>query len=122
MKKKTIGIGIVAFAVICIVIAMSVLAKQRGGIAMVFSKPEEVKMIAAPQDAIVAYGRELMTTVDNEEEAKEVAELYGITFVRYADGIAEYTTDRALEEVIAEGEEKGYPILSINYIRKPMNE
>lgn len=57
---------------------------------------------------------ELMALVDSEEEAEEVAALYDISLSSYAYGVAIYTTDRDVDEVIQEGIEKGYPELSIN--------
>lgn len=57
---------------------------------------------------------ELIAVVDSQEEAEEIAELYGISLSSYAFHVAIYTTDRDASEVIAEGEEKGYPTLSRN--------
>lgn len=57
---------------------------------------------------------ELMALVDSQEEAEEIASLYDITLSSYAYGVAIYTTDRDAGEVISEGQEQGYPELSIN--------
>lgn len=118
-KTKTIIIVAAAFAA-CAVIGISILAVQRGGLSMVFAKPK-TQMIERIDIEGIAEGRELLSFAESEEDARRIAELYGITFVKYADSVAEYTTDRELEEVIAEGRERGYPTLSINYIRKMTN-
>ena len=88
---------------------------------MIFTETEKIEMSAISEEEATVDGRELMGMAKSEEEAKEIAKMYGIVFVQFADGIAEYTTDRPVDEIIAEGVEKGYPKLSINYIRKPMN-
>ena len=107
--------------VICVVIGISILAIQKGGVTMIFTETEKIEMSAISEEEATVDGRELMGMAKSEEEAKEIAKMYGIVFVQFADGIAEYTTDRPVDEIIAEGVEKGYPKLSINYIRKPMN-
>lgn len=60
----------------------------------------------------------LMATVDTEEEAKKIAELYGITFVSYKNGIAVYQTDEDPMQVITRGQENDYPQLSLNLKRE----
>lgn len=64
----------------------------------------------------------LMATVDTEEEAKEIAELYGITFVSYENGIAVYQTDEDPMQVITRGQENDYPQLSLNLRRELYND
>ncbi|MEZ3505609.1 MAG: hypothetical protein K1W10_01355 [Lachnospiraceae bacterium] len=59
----------------------------------------------------------LMALTETQEQAQKIAELYGIKMVSFEDGIAVYDTDQDPYDVIAEGEKKGYPILSINYVR-----
>ena len=60
----------------------------------------------------------LMAVVDTEEEARKIAELYGITFVSYENGIAVYQTDEDPMQVIARGQENDYPRLSLNLKRE----
>lgn len=64
----------------------------------------------------------LMAMVDTEEEAKEIAELYGITFVSYDNGIAVYQTDEDPMQVITRGQENDYPQLSLNLKREVYND
>ena len=62
----------------------------------------------------------LAGAADSEQQAQEIAEQYGIELISYENGIAVYHTDEDPYEVIARGEENGYPPLSINYIRTTM--
>lgn len=88
---------------------------------MIFRKPIEAEVMKQPISDMIVNGRELVATVETEEEAQQIAQLYNITLVGFADSVAEYTTDRNVDEVIAEGEENGYPKLSINYKREIIN-
>lgn len=58
---------------------------------------------------------ELIALADTLEEAEEIAELYGIELSTYAYGVASYTTDKNVVELMELGEEKGYPELSLNH-------
>lgn len=66
--------------------------------------------------------QQLMAMVETEEDAKEIAEQYEITFVSFSDGIALYQTDEDPAEVIARGQEQGYTQLYLNLIRTTMLE
>ncbi len=68
--------------------------------------------------AVAAEGRELIALISSEEQAQEVAKQYGIELVEVEAGVAVFTTDQPLDEVIRKGETEGYLPLSINYIRK----
>jgi len=59
---------------------------------------------------------ELICLCDTENDAREVAELYGIELKSFGDGVAVFTTDEPLDDVIARGKEKGWPELSYNNI------
>lgn len=59
----------------------------------------------------------LMALANTQEEAQEVAELYEIELYSFEEGVAVYATDRDPYDVIAEGDKKGYPPLSVNYVR-----
>lgn len=58
---------------------------------------------------------ELVALADTQEEAEEIAELYGIELNSYSYGVATYTTDKSPQELIELGTEKGYPALTPNY-------
>lgn len=56
----------------------------------------------------------LMCWAEDEAAAKEIAALYGITFLAYAEHIATFDTDEDVNAVIARGRRNGWPALSIN--------
>lgn len=58
---------------------------------------------------------ELVALADTREEAEEIAELYGIELSTYSYGVATYTTDKNLKELMKLGEENDYPTLTPNY-------
>ena len=63
-----------------------------------------------------------MAMAETEEEAKKIAEQYGIELVSFSDGVAVYQTDEKLADVIARGQEQGYPQLYLNLERTTMGE
>lgn len=56
----------------------------------------------------------LMCRADDEKQAREIAELYGIKFIGYAEHIATFNADEDADAVIARGKENGWPELSRN--------
>lgn len=60
---------------------------------------------------------QLMALVETEDEAQEIAKQYGIEFVSFSEGVATYKTEEDPSEVIARGEENGYPPIFMNYVR-----
>lgn len=59
-------------------------------------------------------GEELLCLTESEEEAKAIAEQYGIELVRFEYGVATFHTERDPAELIAEGREQGWAELSVN--------
>ena len=59
-------------------------------------------------------GRELMCLIGNEEEARKIAQQYGITFVEFDNGVATFTTAEDLQAVIQRGKDNGYHSIEIN--------
>lgn len=57
---------------------------------------------------------ELIALANSEEEARQIAELYGITFKSYSYGVAVFTTSGEPRALIQMGIDKGYPLLSLN--------
>lgn len=57
---------------------------------------------------------QLFTLVETEEEALEIAELYGIKLIKVSNGVATFHTDEDPDEVIRRGEENGWPLIEIN--------
>lgn len=71
-------------------------------------------VIEPPEESESDSTTEMVALVDTESEAQEIAELYQIELLNFSNGVAVYTTDRDPYELIALGNEKGYPTLSIN--------
>lgn len=78
------------------------------------SEISEAQPIEVKQD--VVEGEELMCLCENEQEAKEIATLYEIEFVYFANGVATFTTDKDLGEVIQKGKDNGWTELSVNHV------
>ena len=63
-----------------------------------------------------AKGRELFCAAASEIEARDIAAVYGITFVDYAYGIATFTTTENPADVVNRGRTNGWVTLDINYV------
>lgn len=61
-------------------------------------------------------GKELFALAETEEEAKSIAELYGIELVEFSYGVAIFHTEEAPQTVIQRGEGKDWPQLSVNQV------
>ena len=73
------------------------------------------KPIQAPGiQAEAVKGKELYCLAETLAEAEEIASLYDITLVSFGDGVATFTTDRDLQEVIEYGKKNDLPPISIN--------
>jgi len=59
---------------------------------------------------------ELIATVETQEEADNIAALYGITLKSFRLGVAVYETTEDPHEVIKRGEENGWPLISLNHV------
>lgn len=121
MKKKMLMVVIIVVVVLALVMVGWYVAycKFDVGPAFPFMKTlcvddEELGMTSIAEDPLIAL-------VDTQEEAQKIAELYGIVLVSYENGVAVYQTDEDPFDVIAGGEEHGYPQLSINFIRTLQN-
>lgn len=60
-------------------------------------------------------GTEVIALADSEEQAQQIAELYGITLKSYSLGVAVYTTDKDITALIQMGKENNYPELALNH-------
>lgn len=65
---------------------------------------------------------ELTALVDTREEAENIAALYGIELSSYSYGVATYTTDKNLKELMELGLENDYPELTPNYEQELFTE
>lgn len=62
----------------------------------------------------VSKGRELIAAVISDEEAQEIAELYGIELIEVNYGIAVYHTEEDPKTVIQRGIDNGWPPVGQN--------
>ena len=62
-----------------------------------------------------AKGKELFTLTETEEEARRIAELYGIELVSFEYGVAAFHTEEDPAEVVERGRENGWPPIEINH-------
>lgn len=122
MKKKMIVIGAVAIIAVIVFIAGWYVMFTKFGRGPVFPF---LKVQAIDESSITPIEMaedQLMALTDTEEQAQEIAELYGITLVSYEKGVAVYHTEEDPLEVIARGQEKGYPTLSPNFVQTIFEE
>lgn len=121
MKKKMIQIGAAAIvAVIIFFVGWYVMNMHFGkGPAFPFVRAMELEYDISAED--VPAAEPLMTLAESEEEAKQIAEQYGITFVSFQSGVATYTTEEDPLQVIERGEKNGYPELYLNQKRELQN-
>ena len=79
-------------------------------------RDQKSESISVSHSPIANYveGEELLCIAKSEEEAREIAKMYGIEFVKYAYGVATFHTTEDPRSVIEMGKQKGYPELSVN--------
>ena len=63
----------------------------------------------------------LMSEAESKQNAKEIADVYDITFISYSDGIATYYTEEDPDVVIQRGKDRGYPLLVVDHEMKMFN-
>lgn len=122
MKKKMTVIGIIVIVVIIAFLGGWYYLFCYMGIGPAFPfLPERKVSIENTEGGIIA-DNQLMALVETEEEAKSIAEQYGIELMSFSEGVAEYRTEEDLDEVIARGQNNGYPALYINMVRTSMED
>ena len=111
MKRRTliIAIGIVGIIVLVIVGWYVMFVHFGRGPAFPFLKVQKMNVESANQV--------LMAEAETEADAQEIAEQYGIEFVSFENGLALYHTEEDPFEVVARGQENGYPQLSVNFVK-----
>ncbi len=78
--------------------------------------PISPKPIWNGADMEISKDEPLMCIAESQEEAEEIAGLYGITLVRYENKVARFFTEENLDAVIQRGRENGWVQLSYNRI------
>lgn len=117
MKKRMWVMGAVIVIAIIAVLGGWYVAFCEFGIGPAFPFLPSAKLGEADMISAELAEHPLMALAETQEQAQEIAELYGIEMVSFEDGIAVYDTDQDPYDMIAEGQKKGYPILSVNYAR-----
>ena len=95
-------------------ISGSIVPAVSGSISPVEGEEGEVEVQSTPSSN-EAKGRELMAIVSSAEEAREIAELYGIELVEEQYGIAVFHTDEDPSSVVQRGIDNGWPAIGINH-------
>lgn len=104
--KKMIGKIFAVVGVVGIGVCMSMVAaknKSEGELLMNINEIED-------SDGVTS----MLALADSEDEAKKIAELYGITFVDFSYGVATYETTKNPRELMEFGEKNNYPPISVN--------
>lgn len=120
MKRKmfAIIIGIIGIIVLVLVGWYVMFVHFGRGPAFPFLPVKEIEL-EVQQGEIIAE-QPLMAMVETEEDARRVAEQYGIEFVSFSDGVAVYQTEEDPRQVITRGQEQGYTQLYLNFVRTTM--
>lgn len=117
MKKKMLTVVIMIVVIIALIlVGWYVMFMYLGiGPRFPFIKYDESNL--GESSSVMIADNPLMADVETEEQALEIAEQYNIELVSFENGIALYSTEEDPFQVIARGEQNGYPQLSINFIR-----
>lgn len=67
---------------------------------------------SSSSDSDTDKSMQLTALADSQEAAQEIADLYGIELKSYSYGVATYTTDKNLQEILDLGQENDYPELT----------
>lgn len=102
------------FAITCALLSASILCGC--GSIDTPEPPAPVQIPNTVQNTQIAEGEELFALAENEEEAKKIAELYGISLVDFSYGVASFHTDEDLSAVIKRGKDNNWPLIEVNYL------
>lgn len=121
MKRKMLIIIIGIVGIIALVLVGWYVMFVHFGRGPAFPFLPTVELEVGEAEPLLLADDPLMATVATEEEAKEIAEVYGITLVSFEFGVAVYQTEEDPMQVIIRGQENDYPQLSLNYKRELLN-
>ena len=76
--------------------------------------PGDVAGTTAPGQTETKGSGNLTCWAENEDEARNIAKLYGVNFVSYSNHIAVFDTDGDIAALIERGKKEGWPELSVN--------
>ena len=97
-------------------VLLLIAALALAGCAKRFDPPVSPMPSGSARPIQAAEGRELMATVGSQEEAEEIAALYGIELVDCSEHVATFHTEEDLYAVIQRGKDNGWPLLEVNYV------
>ncbi|MCI9315064.1 MAG: hypothetical protein HFI57_08830 [Lachnospiraceae bacterium] len=117
MKRRMLTAVLIVVVLAALVFAGWYVMFMYFGIGPAFPFIKAQKLDLESMDQATIADNSLMAAAETEEEAKEIAEQYGIEFVSFENGIALFYTEESPFEVIARGQENGYAQLSINFVR-----
>ncbi|MCD7725120.1 MAG: hypothetical protein LUI12_06160 [Clostridiales bacterium] len=115
MKQKMLKIIIVIVTALILILIAWYILFMYFDIGPAFPLIHTIAVEVYPSSGVVSESEPLMALAESEEMAKEIAGQYGIVFVSFQNGVATYDTDEDPEQVIARGEDNGYPTLYLNY-------
>lgn len=118
MKRRMLIIIIGIVGIVALVLVGWYVMFVHFGRGPVFPFLPTVELEAKEAEPMLLADNPLMATVTTEEEAKEIADLYGITLVSFEYGVAVYQTEEDPMKVITRGQENDYPQLSLNMKRE----
>lgn len=118
MKKRMLAVVIIIVAVVALILAVWYVLFCCFGIGPAFPFMNVTVIELEQSSGEMSETEPLMALAETEEEAKNIAQQYGIFFVSFQNGVATYYTDEDPYQVIARGEENGYPVVYINYKRE----
>ncbi len=126
MKKNMILViigGIVALLLVVALVLLFVKSFTKEPIEMPGMETESTAVGNEEQKTNVNYVTydgytELIALVSTQEEADEIAKLYGIELKRFNEGVAVYVTKENPRDVILRGEENGWPPVALNNVIK----
>lgn len=115
MKKKMIILVIIMIVVFFFAGWYFMFSRLGIGPAFPFLPSKELELEGVEMG--IAAEDQLMALTETKEEAENIAQLYGIELISFSEGVATYRTEEEPREVIARGQENGYPQLYLNYVR-----
>lgn len=109
--------GALLFGAVCIGLAGSLLVACNGSREVDENSVQQMMPQFTESENSTEDGKkelELIALAENQEEAEKIAELYGIELSSFSEGVAVFTTDKALEELKELEDINGYPTLTVN--------
>lgn len=114
-RKSKIVFGAIVLIVAVAIVLVIVLKKN----AKVFVEGENLMNVVEQNNS---EKLQLTCLVDSQQEAEEIAEAYGIEFIRFDYGVAEFQSDKSYDELTEYGKKNGLKQLSINHEQHILKE